>query len=264
VHFNDWTPWKQSIWFWVYLQNIPGTFAPTLASGPGHFWSLAIEEHYYLFWPFLVMMLNRNSLLKVIGFAIAVSLLTRVVFIQCGTFYFTLARLDGLGIGSALAIFARSQPGGLAGFVAWAKRVLCFVGPVIIMTQLVVSGRGLSAVQIVKSTLVAVMYASLMILAVENAFGRSVERLLSGRVLGSVGKYSYGMYVLHPFILLGLHQAGLSYSVLGLFVSVLLTYIAAWMSWALFEKRFLRLKRYFEYPSSRQTPSVSSLAAVPS
>ena len=262
LHLNEWTPWKQSIWFWVYLQNIPATFAPAAASGPEHLWSLAVEEHYYLLWPLLVMLLTRDRLLKIIVVAIAVSLLTRIVFIHYATFFFTLARLDGLAIGSALAIFARSQPGGLACFIVWAKRLLCFVGPVLVMAQLAFSGKGLSVIQIVKSTLIAVIYACVMILAIENAFGRRVERFLSGRVLRSVGKYSYGMYVLHPFVLSGLHEAGLSYGVLGLFVSVLLTYIAAWMSWTLLEKRFLRLKRHFEFPSNGQTPSVSSLTAV--
>ena len=260
LHLGPWTPWKQSIWFWVYLQNIPMTFAPRLVSGPDHFWSLAVEEHYYLFWPLLVMLLTRDRLLKVTGLAIAISLLTRVVFIQYATFYFTLARLDGLAIGSALAIFARSQPLGLARFTAWAKGLLCFVGPVLVMLQLLASGSALPVLQVVKSTLIAFMYASVMILAIENRLGPSVGRLLSGRVLGSVGRYSYAMYVFHPFILRGLHEAGLSYGAPGLLASILLTYAAAWISWTLFEKRFLQLKRHFEYAPNREAPAVSAAA----
>jgi peptidoglycan/LPS O-acetylase OafA/YrhL len=260
LHVNQWTNWKQSIWFWIYLQNIPATFAPALEVGPGHFWSLAVEEHYYLFWPLLVMLLTRDKLLRVIGLAIAISLLTRVLLLRYATFYFTMARLDGLAIGSALAIFARDRPAGLARFVGLARRLLCFLGLTLIVAQLFVSGRSLSVIQIVKSTLIAVVYACVMILTVQNAFGRGVERLLSGRLLGTIGKYSYGMYVLHPFILSGLHEAGLSYSIAGLSVSILVIYIAAWISWTLLEKRFLGLKRHFEYGSSRQNPDFSSLA----
>jgi peptidoglycan/LPS O-acetylase OafA/YrhL len=260
LHLKRWTPWEQSMWFWVYLQNIPQTFAQALISGPIHFWSLAVEEHYYLFWPLLVMLLTRRRLLQVTGLAIAVSLLARVVFVGYETFYFTFARLDGLAIGSALAIFARSRPGGLARFAGWAKRLLYLGGPLLIVTLLGASGKGLLVMGIVKSTLVAVIYASVMTLAIENRLGRTAARLLSGRIPGSIGQYSYGMYVLHPFILSALHKAGLSYNLLGLFLSILLTYLAAWISWTVLEKRFLQLKRYFEYASNRQT--VSPLVAV--
>lgn len=258
LHLTAWTPWKQSAWYWVYLQNIPDTFAPSLASGPQHFWSLAVEEHYYLVWPFLVMLLARDKLLKVIGLAIGVSLLTRVLLSQYDTFYFTLCRLDGLAIGSAIAIFARSRPTGLASYAVWAKRLLFLLGPVLVITQLLVSGKSLLAIQVSKSTLIALAYACVMVLAIENRCGSLVQKLLSGRILGSIGKYSYGMYVLHPFILGGLHAAGLRYNVFGLLVSALLTYLAAWISWTLFEKRFLRLKRYFEYASNRRVPSPSA------
>ena len=261
VHLVPWTPWKQSLWFWAYLQNIPMTFAPRLAAGPGHFWSLAVEEHYYFVWPFLVMLLDRGRLLKVIGGAIAVSLLTRVVFIHYGTFYFTLARLDGLAIGSAVAIFARSRDG-LASYTGWATRVLFALGTILMTTQLFVSGKGLASIEVVKSTLIAFVYASVLVLVIENKFGKAAKRLLGGRSLGSVGKYSYGMYVLHPFILEWLHQRGVAYGFFGLFESIAATYIAAWISWTLYEKRFLRLKRHFEYGSKRQRTVLSLVASV--
>ena len=249
LRINAWTPWKQSVWYWIYLQNIPAMFAPGLASGPGHFWSLAVEEHYYLFWPLLVMFLPCGKLLKVVCLAIAISLATRVIFTNYGTFYFTFARLDGLAIGSALAIFVRRQPEGLSRFVVLAKGLLWSLGPVLIFAQLLVSGAGLPVVQIFKSTFIAVIYACVMLLALENALGRFVEILLSSRVLRLVGRYSYGMYVLHPFILSWLHKSGVSYTVLGLIMSIVLTYVAAWMSWTLLERRFLSLKRFFQYDS---------------
>jgi peptidoglycan/LPS O-acetylase OafA/YrhL len=208
------------------------------------------------------MLLTRDWLLKVTGLAIAISVTTRVVFHEYQVLYFTLARLDGLAIGSALAIFARCRPGGLARFIAWAKRLMWLVGPALVLTQLLVSGRALPVVQAIKSTLISLIYACVLILAIENELGRTVAELLSGRVLGSVGQYSYGMYVLHPFVLSGLHMAGISYGVLGLILSILLTYAAALVSWTLLERRFIRLKRYFEANSNRRRESVSSSAAA--
>jgi peptidoglycan/LPS O-acetylase OafA/YrhL len=261
-HLYSWVPWKQSIWYWVYLQNIPMTFAPALAFGPRHFWSLAVEEHYYLIWPFVVMFFAREKLIGVICLAIAISLATRIALPHYETFFFTLARLDGLAIGSALAVIARNRAGGLTRVVPWAKWLVYFVGPGLIFIQLLLHGKGVYVIEIVKSTLIALMYAGATVLAIEGELPKIVEGPLAGRFLGSIGKVSYGMYVLHPFILMELHEARLGYGLIGLVVSIILTYLAAWVSWLLIEKRFLQLKRYFEYGNSRHTQPLGSTVAV--
>jgi peptidoglycan/LPS O-acetylase OafA/YrhL len=253
LHLSQWTPWRQSLWFWIYLQNLPMTFAPSSAFGPEHFWSLAVEEHFYLFWPVIVLLLNRDKLLRVIAFAIALSVFTRIVFIEYATFYFTLSRLDGLAIGAALAIFARQEPEGLSRFVPWARWLLGIVGLILASTQPILSGHHLPAIQVVKSTLIAAFFASFMVLAVENRSGRMMGKALSGRTLGSIGKYSYGMYIFHPFILILLQRTGLRYNFLSLIFCIIMTYSIAWVSWNSFEVRFLRLKSYFPYTSNQQS-----------
>ena len=209
--------------------------------------SLAVEEHYYLFWPLLVMRLDRDRLLKVIGLAIGFTAYKNLLA-HYEPFYFTLSRLDGLAMGSGLAILARTEPTGIARFARPARLILLGLGLLLIGTELMVSGKSIALVQVVKSSLIAAVYASLILLTLVAGVPAVFSNLLSGRVLGSnIGKYSYGMYVLHPFILGGLHDLGLRYSVPGLLISVLATYLCAWLSWILFEKHFLKMKRYFEY-----------------
>ena len=127
-----WAPISRQFWYWVYLQNIPLTFHWP-EEGPTHFWSLAVEEHYYLIWPFLVRHLDRGRLLKVLAAAIAISVLVRIPMMYAGDelFYFTVCRLDGLAVGSALAIFAR-QPGGLETKVKPAVYSLLAILPILI------------------------------------------------------------------------------------------------------------------------------------
>jgi peptidoglycan/LPS O-acetylase OafA/YrhL len=95
-----------------------------------------------------------------------------------------------------------------------------------------------------------------------------VCRLLRFPPLRNLGKYSYGMYILHYPIVLLLSSAetrvrdsyghssalvSLSVVVLGFFAS----YLAALLSWNLLEKHFLRLKDRFEYGRSSSTISVA-------
>jgi peptidoglycan/LPS O-acetylase OafA/YrhL len=262
LHLNAWTPWRKGIWFWFFLQNVFIMSPSGTVSGPGHFWSLAVEEHFYLVWPFVVMLAPRDRLLRVAGFAIGLSLLTRVILINYGTFYFTLARLDGLAMGAALAIFARRQGGSLARLVTPATILLGTLGPALILTQFFVSGQGLTVIQILKSTLVDLAYACVMILVLEKRLGWNLHRLLSGRILGSIGKYSYGMYVFHLAILFELGRAGIPYNPLGVAAAIFVTWAIAWLSWNLFEKRFLRMKRFFEYRPEETAAPFQSLTAV--
>ena len=256
VHATAWTPWQISTWYWAYLQNIPATFWPKLTGGPGHLWSLAVEEHYYLIWPMLVMSFTRDRLLKIIVFAIVLSIVTRLLLIHYSTFYFTLSRLDGLAIGSAIGIFAREQAG-LRRFVRSAWILFLLIVPLLVVSQFFVSGRGLAAVEVFKSTLIAVTYACIIVLAVEDRLGRSLKRVLGSRALGSVGKYSYAMYVLHPFVISSVFRRGIGHNAAGLLISAVGIYLAAWLSWTILESRFLRLKRHFEYRTSVQSSSAA-------
>ena len=260
--WSTWTPLSRQWWFWAYMQNIPATFAPSLAAGPGHFWSLAVEEHFYLLWPLLVMRLDRKQLLQISGLAVVISIMCRIVFIQYATFYFTLARLDGLAIGSALALARLAGSDGLVRFVKPARRILLFGGPCLAATQLLISGSGIVVVQVFKSTALALLYACGIVLAIESRPHRLIARVLSNRILASIGRYSYGMYVFHPFILGSLHRAGLAYSLVGLTVSVWLTYLAAFISWTLIESRFIALRRYFEEPPGQMSALLVGRAPI--
>lgn len=102
-------PFSQSWSFWVYLQNIGFTFKWSL-TGPNHFWSLAVEEHFYLVWPFAVYFLSEKWLLRAIGLIVASSIIIRVIMLNLGyggIFYFTFTTMDCLAIGGLVALNER-------------------------------------------------------------------------------------------------------------------------------------------------------------
>ena len=103
-------------WYWVYLQNWPMAIhsgADFQAAFLGHFWSLAIEEQFYIFWPFLVWLFARRSLLAVCGGLVGLSLAIRLAVASMDTsysaqqflYFCTVTRLDCLAIGAIAAIF---------------------------------------------------------------------------------------------------------------------------------------------------------------
>jgi peptidoglycan/LPS O-acetylase OafA/YrhL len=94
---------------------------------------------------------------------------------------------------------------------------------------------------------------------------------LTAAPLRFFGKYSYGLYIIHgllsPVLFARLPDtlfiAATHSVVMGVFACVIVRIasctVAAFLSWHLFEKRFLRLKRYFRKDSER--PAMSERAA---
>src|SRR5262245_28520971 len=121
-------------WAWLYGVNIYiGIQGDWSFSYLEHFWSLAIEEHFYLFWPFVVFAVaHRPRTLIAVSLAIAFgAMLARLTGSLMGlswwtTYVLTPFRLDGLALGAFLAVMAR-QPGGLA----WLVRALPWVAAVV-------------------------------------------------------------------------------------------------------------------------------------
>jgi peptidoglycan/LPS O-acetylase OafA/YrhL len=58
------TPGTVQVWYWTYVANFKLAAGGWAAGAPlgAHFWSLAVEEQFYLFWPLLVWLCSRRTL----------------------------------------------------------------------------------------------------------------------------------------------------------------------------------------------------------
>ncbi len=116
----DWGPY-----FWLFLSNIPIAYTADGIHGIlGVTWSLAIEEQFYILWPFAVAALDgvkiRRLAIMLVGVALAVQVLAVAVFSAStadaplpflnpiGVYVLTPGRLDALVCGSVLAIAVRT------------------------------------------------------------------------------------------------------------------------------------------------------------
>lgn len=259
---------RGTVWLWTYTTNLPVSFGK--AWGPfGHFWSLAIEEQFYLVWPFVVYAFRRETLLRICVGCVLGAIVARMVVESFGfsSFTFTLCRMDSLTIGAFLALAAR----GPLGMTGWAKKAAgCAMLTLLVSAPLYLaqSGAGASWIQVAKYTVTAILYGTLLAIAITASPSSLAGRFFQLGPLRQLGKYSYGLYVYHPLIIHFIDPrflpGPLSPGLMALKLALTLgaSFGAAWLSWHLYEKHFLTFKKYFEYEErSEVEPAVRLNAA---
>ncbi|MCA9224377.1 MAG: acyltransferase, partial [Planctomycetales bacterium] len=109
-------------WLWLYGVNMRVGWHNDWCFGSfNHFWSLAVEEHFYLIWPLAIFVLSRRSAMNVCVVFGIFALVARIAWLVLGgnglaPEVFTPFQFDALLIGAWLALAARG-PGGLAALV---------------------------------------------------------------------------------------------------------------------------------------------------
>jgi len=235
----------QQSWFWLHLQNIPATFQFAQASGPGHFWSLAIEEHFYLFWPLAVYVFDAKRLFRFSITLCLLALVSRLLLIASGfsVFYFTFCRMDALAIGAIVALIEYRY--GLQPFARQFKIATIALAVGLAAAWPFISGSHSNLGQLVKFPLIASLYAAAIgWLATVNA-SAIAGRFLRGWPLVSIGKISYGMYVFHPICFYFCFQRTAFNFWLAAPLAFAATFIVSALSFRLYETPFLRLKDRF-------------------
>jgi len=261
--FGDPVPsFPTQIWSWLYLENLPATFSGLQSSGPGHFWTLAVEEHFYLVWPALVFFLSRRQFALLVFGTLVVPLLLRFVFLNRGipVFYFTLTRMDALGWGALLALLLTSHGS------VWIKRIGLFrwlpllLALLLLPSFVLLSGSRLNWLQAVKLSLIPAFYFSLVGFCLTDPAAAPLNRLFSLAALRWLGAISYGLYVFHPLCIALIHEllAPASFLV-DLILSAGSTILAAYLSFRFFEAPILKFKRWFPY-EVRTPPSEDGAA----
>ena len=268
-------------WLWLYASNFYlAIHRAWVLPYVGHFWSLAVEEQFYLVWPLVVLTFGRRSLL---GICVAVTILAlalRSTLSYAGAGYvaqvvLTPCRFDALCVGGFLALAVRSV--GLERVARTARRSL---GPLLGLVLLAsgwnaVRGTLSDVVLPIRGTLIALTFGAVLVTSLSAQTGSVLSRLLRSRVMCFLGTRSYGLYVFHGIIAYGIgeHRAaldGLSAKVgsgpallIAAAAGTGLSILVATVSYELFEKPFLRLKKRLAPPRVKAPAAAGHLDPQP-
>lgn len=255
THIQDAFPYfltYTSNFYFYILQNWDGMVS--------HLWSLAVEEQFYLIWPWIILLSDKKYHLGIISFFIFLGIFSHYFLLhETMSSVLTFTCFDAFGLGALLAWVTTYAKEKLKRFfrsvlvVAAAALLVYLIGAmqfnsILIPLRTVVS----------LGTIVLISY--IVIYQENNALQFKI--ILNNRILIFLGKISYGLYLYHTLVPGLLNSKIINvyfnpllpdilykkyWSILYLFENALLLIALAWLSFIFIEKPFLYLKKYFEY-----------------
>ncbi|RUZ73377.1 acyltransferase [Mesorhizobium sp. M7A.F.Ca.US.006.01.1.1] len=256
------------VWHALYLSNfwyaLRNDWNPWVLC---HFWSLSIEEQFYLAWPLVVLLVPRRRFEQICIGVIALSLAYRFYWPITATP--ALARdllppasMDALATGALLACW-RSRGAALP---HWMQ----FSWPAFAAAFLVIEWFGPPPADpmlewahwLVRQVLPLVPLMAI-VAACSRGLGGTIGKLLDLPPLLGLGRISYGVYLYHP-ILLSLAVKAQPWIPLNVseqgpgrfLIAGAATIVAASISWVVFERPLNSLKRHFPYVARTRAAQV--------
>ncbi len=240
--------------FYIFLApNVPFVFGAEIYL-IGHYWSLGVEEQYYLVYPWLVRWADRLHfvLIALIVVLIGLKLVFRYVDLGWGLLPYNfvhVTRFQCMLIGALGAWYFHS------GNSLFLRLTSSIVAQVLSWVAVLLVGLNLFHIASVLDQEIFCVITVVIIIGQVTRTNRLIN--LETPAFDFLGKISYGLYVWHPMVLVILAKifvVDLPVPVKYVLVYLLalgFTVLIAYLSYEYFEKYFLRMKDRFSVVHSR-------------
>ncbi|MFO0627071.1 MAG: acyltransferase [Polyangiales bacterium] len=228
---------------------------------PSHFWSLSVEEQFYLLWVWVIALTPRRVLPWVLGVVIAAGPAWRAGAMLGGlgrfaALYLLPGCLDALGVGASLAYLHRTRG-------AWRDHIAhgMAIAGALVFALATLATRGADATTFgrllagTKGTAIALLLGAFVRVCTREK--GALVQAMSWRPLAWLGRVSYAVYVIHPMAYFGLREhlpsvggAGARWALAS---AITLGFAAA--SWRWFEGPLNAQKSRFPYRPTRAAAS---------
>jgi peptidoglycan/LPS O-acetylase OafA/YrhL len=232
------------VWHLLFATNLYIGVHQTMPQETAHFWFLGAQEQFYLLWPFLVLLLPRRALIPASVGLIALALGARIAIVLGAAnmfWYFAspLSNLDAIGLGALIAMLRHDNRDAVLARLTtrgtgWVALALFLIGGVV--TQFLYG----SVIGTLCDLALSLSFAWLVIGAARGFQGIG-GALLNAQPLRDTGVISYGLYIVHPFMLPVVAWLGVKgYS--GTVLAAAVAFLLASLSWHFIEKPIVALK----------------------
>jgi peptidoglycan/LPS O-acetylase OafA/YrhL len=229
-----------------------------------HFWSLAVEEQFYLVWPlaiffipalylkrFLLLVILAGPLMRLLSAMILdAHILPTLGQTDLAIYILPFSHVDAFAIGSYFALYGKSRSNYLVWLSILSVLILGVVTSWLSTKQIQWDQLGYgpfmkdSYKYVWGYSVVNLMFAYMLVHVRDKTF---MPSLFENRLLAYLGTISYGLYVFHFPILWVVYSTMYKFPIiLQVSTTLLITVIISMLSYEFMEKRFINLKdKYF-------------------